>query len=101
MGHIWVTHGSHMGHMGHMGFIHGSQMCRAAYHVITMMHLAKKYKVNPLIIKMLHLAVTLHPILTLFLNFHNFHPILTLFLNFCVKKSFFCQAIKKVPVKNA
>ena len=71
MGHIWVTHGSHMGHMGHMGFIHGSQMCRAAYHVITMMHLAKKYNVNLLIITMLHLAVTLRSISALFLNFHN------------------------------
>ena len=71
MGHIWVTHGSHMGRMGHMGFIHGLQMCHAVYHVITMMHLAKKYNVNPLIITMLHLAVTLRPISALFLNFHN------------------------------
>ena len=80
-----------MGHMGHMGFIHGSQMCRAVYHVITMMPLAKKYNVNPLIITMLHLAVTLRPISALFFEFSQS----------CVKKSFFCQAIKKVPVKNA
>ena len=91
MGHAWVTYGSHMGHMGHMGFIHGSQMCRAAYHVITMMHLAKKYIVNPLITTMLHLAVTLCPISALVFEFSQS----------CVKKVFFCQAIKKVPVKNA
>ena len=90
MGHIRVTYGSHMGHMGHMGFIHGSQMCRAAYHVITMMHLAKKYNVNLLIITMLHLAVTLCPISALFLIFTILR-----------KKKFFCQAIKKVPVENA
>ena len=77
MGHMWVTHGSHM---GHMEFIHGSQMCRAAYHVITMMHLAKKYNVNyqTLIITMLHLAITLCPILALFE-----------FSQSCIKKLFF------------
>ena len=90
MGHTWVTHGSHMGHMGHTWVTHGSNMCHiwvthGSYgshgvhtwftnvlcSVRTMMHLAKKYNVNPLIITMLHLAVMLRPISTLFLNFHN------------------------------
>ena len=85
MGHTWVTHGSHMGHMGHMGFIHGSQMCRAVYHVITMMHLAKKYNVNPLIITMLHMAVTLRLISALFFEFSQS----------CVKKVFFARQLKR------
>ena len=82
MGHTWVIYVSHMGHawviwvthesyLCHMGFIHGSQMCRAAFHVIIMMHLAKKYNVNPLIITMLHLAVTLRSISAIFFNFHS------------------------------
>ena len=70
MGHTWVIWVTHESYLCHMGFIHGSEMCCAVYHVITMMHLAKKYNVNPLIITMLHLAVTLHPI-SAFFNFQN------------------------------
>ena len=69
--------------MGHIGFIHGPQMCRAMYHVITMMHLAKKYNVNPLIVTMLHLAITPHPISALFE-----------FSQPCVKKVFFAGQLK-------